>query len=103
MERQEPHGHDHGHHHGHAHGIVDPSIATSDKGLWAVKWSFVALAATAALQLVIVFLSGSVALLADLVRSEGRREGECRLSPRRQRPVRRLGQHRAALTAVNGS
>jgi cation diffusion facilitator family transporter len=71
MDRQEPHGHDHGHHHGHAHGIVDPSIATSDKGLWAVKWSFVALAATAALQLVVVFLSGSVALLADTIHNFG--------------------------------
>lgn len=71
MERHEPHGHDHGHHHGHAHGIVDPSIATHDKGLWAVKWSFVALAATAALQLVVVFLSGSVALLADTIHNFG--------------------------------
>src|SRR6266498_5663550 len=71
MERHEPHGHDHGHHHGHAHGIVDPSIATHDKGLRAVKWSFVALAATAALQLVVVFLSGSVALLADTIHNFG--------------------------------
>jgi cation diffusion facilitator family transporter len=71
MERHDPHGHDHGHHHGHAHGIVDPSIATHDKGLWAVKWSFVALAAMAALQLVVVFLSGSVALLADTIHNFG--------------------------------
>jgi cation diffusion facilitator family transporter len=71
MERHEPHGHDHGHRHGHAHGLVDPSIATHDKGLRAVKWSFVALAATAALQLVVVFLSGSVALLADTIHNFG--------------------------------
>src|SRR5437867_2044578 len=66
-----PHGHDHGHDHepghGHSHGIVDPSIATSERGLWAIKWSFHGLAATALLQLVVVFLTGSVALLADTI------------------------------------
>ncbi len=63
------HRHDHGHgdSHGHAHGIVDPSITSSDRGMWAIKWSFVGLAATAALQLVVVLLSGSVALLADTI------------------------------------
>jgi cation diffusion facilitator family transporter len=60
-----PHGHDHSH--GHAHGVVDPSIAASERGLWAVKWSFIALMATAVLQLVVVFFSGSVALLADTI------------------------------------
>jgi len=57
-------GHDHGH--GHAHGIIDPTIATSDRGLWAIKWSFVGLLATAILQLVVALSSGSVALLADM-------------------------------------
>src|SRR6266511_3439275 len=65
------HGHEHAHSHGHAHGIVDPSIATSDGGLWAIKWSFVGLAATAILQLVVVFISGSVALLADTIHNFG--------------------------------
>ena len=68
------HSHDHGyddHSHGHAHGIVDPSIATSDGGLWAIKWSFVGLAATAILQLVVVFISGSVALLAATIHNFG--------------------------------
>jgi cation diffusion facilitator family transporter len=60
-----PHGHDHGH--DHSHGIVDPAIVTNDRGLWAVKWSFVALAVTAVLQLFVVFASGSVALLADTI------------------------------------
>jgi hypothetical protein len=32
---------------GHTHGIVDPSIASSGRGLWAIKWSFIGLAATA--------------------------------------------------------
>jgi len=67
------HSHDHGHDrsHGHTHGIVDPSITTSDQGLWAIKWSFVGLAATAALQLVVVFISGSVGLLADTIHNLG--------------------------------
>src|SRR5437879_4660708 len=61
------HVHDHGedHGHGHVHGIVDPSIASNDQGLWALKWSFVGLVVTAAIQTAVVLLSGSVALLAD--------------------------------------
>jgi Cu/Ag efflux pump CusA len=41
------HPHDHSAGHGHTHGIVDPSITTNDRGLRAIKWSFVGLAATA--------------------------------------------------------
>ena len=67
------HGHDHAHEHrhDHTHGMIDPSIATTGRGLWAVKWSFVGLMATAALQLVVVILSGSVALLADTIHNFG--------------------------------
>jgi len=66
------HGHDHhhghGHHgHGHTHGVVDPSIASTERGLWALKWSFAALMVTALLQTVVVVLTGSVALLADTI------------------------------------
>jgi cation diffusion facilitator family transporter len=58
---------------GHAdtHGIIDPTIATTDRGIWAIKWSFVILAATALLQLVVVYFSGSVALLADSIHNIG--------------------------------
>ena len=56
---------------GHSHGYVDPSITTSDRGLWASKWSFVGLLVTAAIQLSIVFLSGSVALLSDTIHNFG--------------------------------
>jgi cation diffusion facilitator family transporter len=63
-------GHDHGPH-GHTHGVVDPSIASSERGLWAIKWSFVALLATAVLQAAAVALSGSVALLADTIHNVG--------------------------------
>ena len=70
--RHHPHDDRHGHSgHGHTHGIVDPAIATTGRGLWAIKWSFVGLAATALLQLVVVFMSGSVALLADTIHNFG--------------------------------
>ncbi|RUW81900.1 cation diffusion facilitator family transporter, partial [Mesorhizobium sp. M1E.F.Ca.ET.063.01.1.1] len=66
------HGHDHGEGgHGHTHGVVDPTIATTTRGIWAIKWSFVVLAITSMLQLVVVFLSGSVALLADTIHNVG--------------------------------
>ncbi|MGO7209337.1 cation transporter, partial [Rhizobium ruizarguesonis] len=51
--------------------VVDPSIASSERGIWAIKWSFVILAITAALQLIVVFSSGSVALLADTIHNIG--------------------------------
>ncbi|TIM22181.1 MAG: cation transporter, partial [Mesorhizobium sp.] len=66
------HGHEHGEGgHGHTHGVIDPTIATTTRGIWAIKWSFVLLAITAVLQLVVVFLSGSVALLADTIHNVG--------------------------------
>jgi len=61
----------HDHSHGHTHGVIDPTIATTDRGIWAIKWSFVVLALTAALQLVVVFVSGSVALFADTIHNIG--------------------------------
>jgi cation diffusion facilitator family transporter len=64
-------GHDHALGHGHTHGIVDPSIASSSRGLRAIKWSFFGFTATAILQLAVVFLSGSVALLADTIHNFG--------------------------------
>src|SRR5215218_8386411 len=63
--------HGHGAEQGHAQGAVDPSIATSERGIWAVKWSFVGLFATALLQVVVVALSGSVALLSDTIHNFG--------------------------------
>lgn len=57
--------------HGHTHGVIDSSIATTDRGIWALKWSFVILGITAAFQLVVVFISGSVALLADTIHNLG--------------------------------
>ncbi len=54
-------------HHGHAHGVVDPSIASTARGLWTLKWSCVGLTATALLQTIVVAFSGSIALLADTI------------------------------------
>lgn len=53
--------------HSHTHGTIDPALLTTERGIWAVKWSFIGLAATAIFQGVIVFFSGSVALLADTI------------------------------------
>ncbi|RWP66561.1 MAG: cation transporter [Mesorhizobium sp.] len=67
--------HGHGHHDhvsgSHSHGVIDATIAMTDRGMWAIKWSFVILAITAAMQMVVVALSGSVALLADTVHNIG--------------------------------
>src|SRR5215208_2533616 len=65
------HNHDHGGSHGHTHGVIDPSIATTARGIWAIKWSFVILAITSLVQLAVVALSGSVALLADTIHNLG--------------------------------
>ncbi len=64
-------GHGHGHHHGHTHGVIDPTIATTDRGIWAIKWSFAGLMATALFQVVVVILTGSVGLLADTIHNFG--------------------------------
>lgn len=69
------HGHAHGQKddgdHGHTHGVIDATIATTTEGITAIKWSFVILAATAIMQLVVVYFSGSVALLADTIHNIG--------------------------------
>ena len=70
------HGHDDGHGHGggrrhglvghtHAHAAVDQAMEHSRDGVRALKVSLLGLLATAALQFVVVVLSGSVALLGD--------------------------------------
>ncbi|MBI4642050.1 MAG: cation transporter [Candidatus Tectomicrobia bacterium] len=67
-----PHNHHHEHEsHGHTHGVIDPSVTTSQRGIWAIKWSFGGLLVTALLQVVVVLLSGSVALLADTIHNFG--------------------------------
>jgi cation diffusion facilitator family transporter len=81
--------HDHRHGHGHGHGhpsgwwgrltetfrphshdpadSVDAALASSEQGIRAVKVSLVVLGLTAALQALVVVVTGSVALLADTI------------------------------------
>jgi cation diffusion facilitator family transporter len=63
--------HDHGHDHGHSHGLVDRSIVRSRKGVRAVSVSLAVLAVTALIQTAVFAVSGSVALLADLIHNYG--------------------------------
>jgi cation diffusion facilitator family transporter len=63
------HARDHGH--GHSHGLVHASIRRSRAGLRAVLASLAVLGVAAALQTLIFVLSGSVALLADLIHNFG--------------------------------
>jgi cation diffusion facilitator family transporter len=76
-DHSHPHDHEHslwqqlkhtlsGHSHSHAPAALDPALATS-RGIWALKVSLIGLLVTAIFQVVIVALSGSVALLADTV------------------------------------
>lgn len=75
------HEHDHGEHHGnpdhegehhgHSHGLVDPSIVRSKAGVKAVSLSLAILLATSLVQLVVFVLSGSVALLTDVIHNGG--------------------------------
>jgi len=66
------HDHDHDHDgHGHSHGLVDRSIVRSREGVKAVSISLAVLGIAAGIQLAIFTLSGSVALLADLIHNFG--------------------------------
>ena len=54
------------HEHGHYATALDPAMSNA-RGIWAVKVSLIALLATALFQVIIVAISGSVALLADTI------------------------------------
>lgn len=55
-----PHSHD-------SADSVDSQLESSQRGIWALKVSLIGLAATAAFQVIIFLISGSVALLADTI------------------------------------
>lgn len=57
--------------HDHVHGVIDPSVATTTRGVWAIKWSFLILLLTAVLQAAVVLMSGSTALFADMIHNLG--------------------------------
>ena len=75
LESDEPdHERDHRHGEGadgHSHGLVDRSIVRSREGVKAVAISLALLGLAAGAQLSIFLLSGSVALLADLIHNFG--------------------------------
>jgi cation diffusion facilitator family transporter len=67
-----PHDHGgHAHDHGHSHGLVHDSIKRSRAGLRAVGWSLAVLGLTALGQVLVYVVTGSVALLADLIHNTG--------------------------------
>jgi cation diffusion facilitator family transporter len=56
------------HTHSHTHDLsADSTLETSERGIWALKVSLLSLFITAALQVGVVVISGSVALLADTI------------------------------------
>lgn len=57
--------------HSHIHSVTYASLLTSQRRIWALKWSLIALVLTALLQAVVVYYSGSVALLADTIHNAG--------------------------------
>jgi cation diffusion facilitator family transporter len=75
LRRRPGHRHDHparlSHGHGHSHGLVDESIKRSRDGVRAVSASLAVLLATAVAQALVFALTGSVALLADLIHNVG--------------------------------
>jgi cation diffusion facilitator family transporter len=84
-EHQQADGHDHVHDHVHPTGVkgflhglfvphshdaadsIDDAMEASTQGIRAVKWSLLGLGVTSLLQLAVVLVSGSVALLADTI------------------------------------
>ena len=72
------HGHEHHHHHhhgeedhGHSHGLIHDSIKRSREGVRAVLISLGVLGLAAVAQTAVFVVSGSVALLADLIHNFG--------------------------------
>src|ERR1700712_5230502 len=63
--------HDHDDHHDHSHGLVDRSILRSRAGVRAVGLSLAVLLAASIVQLAVFLLSGSVALLTDVIHNGG--------------------------------
>jgi divalent metal cation (Fe/Co/Zn/Cd) transporter len=75
FHRHVPHRHvhaeAHSHSHPHSHGLIDDSIKRSREGVRTVTPALAILAATAAAQALVFALTGSVALLADLIHNGG--------------------------------
>ncbi|MGN6372471.1 MAG: cation diffusion facilitator family transporter [Solirubrobacteraceae bacterium] len=59
------------HAHGHSHGLIDESIKRSREGIRAVSLSLAVLGFAAVAQTAVFVVSGSIALLADLIHNFG--------------------------------
>jgi ABC-type nickel/cobalt efflux system permease component RcnA len=70
-DQEHEHGNGGEHAHGHSHGLVDESIKRSREGVRAVALALAILGTTAAVQALVFALSGSLALLADLIHNGG--------------------------------
>jgi cation diffusion facilitator family transporter len=57
--------------HGHSHGLIDHRIKRSRDGIRAVSLSLAVLGLTAVAQTIVFLISGSIALLADLIHNFG--------------------------------
>lgn len=70
-DHEHPHPHSHAESHGHTHGLVDESIVRSKEGVKAVSISFAVLLVASLLQLLVFSMSGSIALLTDVIHNAG--------------------------------
>src|SRR5439155_10052792 len=59
-------GHAHGEG-GHSHVSASSTLLSSERGIWALKWSFIGLGVTALIQAGVVAVSASTGLLADSI------------------------------------
>lgn len=57
--------------HDHTHGAIDSTLLTTEKGIWAVKWSGAGLLLTALPQAAVVVATSSIPLLADTIHNFG--------------------------------
>lgn len=74
MEQHGSHDHEHAHgshDHEHTHGAIDPGLLSSKRGIHALMWSLLIMMLTAGIQVFLVVITGSVALLADTVHNFG--------------------------------
>jgi cation diffusion facilitator family transporter len=71
MNKEQQHHHQHEGKHEPTHGAVDPTLLSTTRGIRAIQWSSLGMFITALLQSIVVWNSGSVALLADTIHNFG--------------------------------
>lgn len=63
----QPHGHDHHGPHGHTHGVIDATIATMDRGIWAISRSV----PEAGIMFAVVMMTGVALTLSSVALATG--------------------------------